>query len=246
MLLVVAQANAQQPEFRPDLDWKYKWHGQTTAVDVISKGKALQGYHFNNNYNRIKEAPWNAIQTLLGAYFVARLEESKTRASSCQEIERLVVTQCRAVMAMLSSQQSLYEGNVIYQIDDWRPENPTWHRIWEQPRIANAILNTDRMREEKIRQFLGMKVIPLRTVDNCEMESTLSQYSLSQDYSDGFEISWSHSSDPLKIHLLIEKLKASGILLENEIREIDSIIKIFDDCSNQDEASRHELTKYSF
>jgi len=83
-------AIAQKPEWRPELDWKFKWHGQTTAVDVISMGKAPQGYHFNNKYNRIAEVPWNAVQSLLGSYFVARVEEAKPRLSFSYQVDRLV------------------------------------------------------------------------------------------------------------------------------------------------------------
>lgn len=230
ILLSTSMAIAQKPEWRPELDWKFKWHGQTTAVDVISKGKAPQGYHFNNKYNRIAEVPWNAVQSLLGSYFVARVEEAKPRLSFSYQVDRLVAAQCTAVMSMLSSQQSLYEGHVVYQLDDWRPGDPMWQAIWKQPRLADAILKIDRSREAEIRKFLGMSVIPLRSVDNCEKVATSPQlYSSDQDYSDGFEISWSPSSDPKKIKNLIESLQASGLLLERESREISAIMRVFDD-----------------
>lgn len=230
MAVLASSAFAQLPERRTDLDWFLKWHGQKTAIGVISQGKALDGYHFNGKHNRIQEAPWNAVQTLLGAYFVSTVDGLVATASFEGHQDRLIAAQCRAVLSMLSSQQSLYELHVVYQLDDWRPEDKFWQNVSLQPVVVRSIPQIKGVREAKIREFLGMKVIPLRKVDNCEtLGSESKMFVLGQEYSDGFEIAWEYDKSPIILKKQIEMLKTSGLLTREDILEVDAVIQLFEE-----------------
>jgi hypothetical protein len=159
-VLLATVAVTQSPAQKP-FDWKDRWHGQTVAVDVISRGEALKGKHFDSKINRLQEHPWNAIQTLLGAYMIARLDEAAADPKNADRKERLAVETCAGVMSMLSTHQQLYEGHVVYQLDDWRQGDKLWREVWDAPMMASTVFHVSDEQTQKLKELCGYVEKPI-------------------------------------------------------------------------------------
>src|SRR5213079_3182490 len=97
MLAVLSLALSGHASFegpvKTDFPWSKLWHGQSAVVGFLSHGRALEGYHFYEKYNRIQEAPWNSVQTCLGAYFVAKLDAVVAARPTPDRIEKSIVSE---------------------------------------------------------------------------------------------------------------------------------------------------------
>src|SRR5262245_11047215 len=145
VVLVAGLASAQQ-----NFPWKEKWHGQTLVIGLVSRGEALKGKHFDGKINRLTEHPWNQIQRLIGGYMVARLDAQAAKTTDPKIRERLAVQSAIGVMSMLSTHQQLYEGHVVYQLDDWRNDDPVWQAVWHAPDLAKALLTLTREQKDAL------------------------------------------------------------------------------------------------
>lgn len=150
-LLVIAQAP------QADFPWETKWHGQRLAVNLISRGEALKGKHFEGKYNRLAEHPWNEVQTLLGTYMITRLDEYAKKVGDPQIVEALAIETCGSIMTMLSTHQQLYEGHVVYQLDDWRASDQKWKQVWRAPNLARSILRLTPSEAQEMAKVCGLQ-----------------------------------------------------------------------------------------
>jgi hypothetical protein len=227
LCVVAAQAVAQKP-----FDWSEKWHGQRFAVGIISRGEALKGKHFDSKINRLAEHPWNPIQTLLGGYMINRLYEGSVDARDPARLERMAIATCASVMTMLSTHQQLYEGHVVYQLDDWRQGDKAWKAVWDAPQLAEAIWHLTEEQTRSIEEIAGLVRRKLTIPPYVRYEPG--------ERADEYDLTFAHSMRADEVRALIDQ--AMPILTapqQKEVRDIlSSFEKRFEEASSRSSSGR--------